>query len=126
MKSKRKKLDAKALDLWSKLVRLKGICEICGAVKTGTNDIILTAHHLVSRSWSAGRHQVDNGACVCLQCHTLEKAAPEKFKTMISDAVGEVKLYILTSKYRRLLKISECELEDICNGLKIELKKRLL
>jgi hypothetical protein len=122
-KTLRKKLDTAALGLWSKIIRQKGVCEICGATKTDTNDLILTAHHIVSRSWSAGRYEIDNGCCICWHCHSLEKAAPKKFKAMITNTIGEVRLYILQEKYKKVRKISVCELQLICENLKAKLKR---
>lgn len=119
-KTLRKKLDTKALDLWSKIIRQKGVCEICGAIKT--DDLILTAHHIVPRDWSAGRYEIDNGACLCWGCHSMQKAEPEKFKDMILSTIGSLKLYILQGKYKRIQKISVCELELICENLKAKLK----
>lgn len=124
-KTKRKKLDEKSLSLWSKIVRLKGMCEICGAIKTDTNKLVLQGHHVVSRRYSAGRWTLENSLCICQSCHFWEKVDPEKFRDMVLFSIGKNKFNELKKKYMHTCKVSEGELSLIHIALKLEYKKRL-
>jgi len=55
----KKKCDTR----WSKIVRLAGACAICGA--TGR----LEAAHLIPREALLFRHNLNNGLCLCYNCH---------------------------------------------------------
>ena len=50
--------------LWSKIIRSRGQCEICGR-----SDGQLHPHHLISRSAVFFRHTIENGICLCARCH---------------------------------------------------------
>ena len=58
-----KNLRKKADDLWSKLIRSIGYCEICGSNNT------LNAHHVIGRANYATRYLKENGVCLCVNCH---------------------------------------------------------
>ena len=59
-------LQKKADPLWSKCVILIwGKCAKCGT----TNN--LTAHHEIHRDNKANRYRLDNGMCLCANCHTF-------------------------------------------------------
>ena len=64
-----RKLSAKAIrtrcdNLWSKIIRSVGACELCGA--TGC---VLHAHHLIGRGTIYYRHNLHNGVCLCPSHH---------------------------------------------------------
>jgi hypothetical protein len=54
LKREAKSLPKKADDLWSKCVRIKGVCEVCGKKE------YLNAHHIFSRHNKSTRWDVDN------------------------------------------------------------------
>ena len=66
-KTPRRKLAKKALELWAKIIRLKGSCEICGK----TN--FLVAHHIVGKRNLRLRYDLRNGVCLCAGCHTMKR-----------------------------------------------------
>ena len=69
---KRKKSDktrakTRCDDLWSKVIRKDGFCEICGTTKN------LQAHHVVTRAKLPTRHMLENGVCLCAKHHLFNK-----------------------------------------------------
>jgi len=70
--------------LWSKIIRLRGRCLICPATKH------LQAHHLIRRNCVAYRHDLQNGVCLCPQCHRYNNTcsahgAPWGFEKWMED-----------------------------------------
>jgi hypothetical protein len=126
MKTPRKKLDKKCLDLWSLIVRLPQKCAICGKEQSELNKIIFQGHHIISRRYSAGRWALENGLCICVGCHFLEKPDPEKFRDMILKTIGENRFNELKEKYMKTCKVTTADLELIRAGLKLELEARKL
>lgn len=57
-----KQLDA----FWSKSIRQKGYCELCGKRPP---EVVLHAHHIFSRRHFSTRWDVRNGVCLCTGCH---------------------------------------------------------
>lgn len=52
--------------VWKKKVKARGKCEVCGAREN------LVAHHIVPWSHSIkGRTDVNNGQCLCRDCHKM-------------------------------------------------------
>ncbi len=68
----------KADGLWRKVVRLKngGRCIMCP-------QPVDEAHHLISCSHKAHRHNPQNGVPLCLECHGYAHANPAKFKAWL-------------------------------------------
>jgi len=62
----RRKLEKKVLALWSKVVRLKGYCEICGPK---VHHDVLHAHHIYSCRHQGTRYKLENGCCLCPAHH---------------------------------------------------------
>lgn len=57
--------DAKVI-YWAKKVKKKGKCEICGSKEK------LVAHHIVPWEYSIkGRTDINNGMCLCSNCHKM-------------------------------------------------------
>lgn len=65
--------------LWGKIIRSSGYCRRCGR----TNN--LQAAHIVSRRWKQTRWDVDNGICLCINCHNWGHANPKQFDNWIED-----------------------------------------
>ncbi len=60
-----KKKGVKACDnVWKKIVKVMGHCEMCGR-----SDLRLNAHHLIRRDSMFFRHNPENGICLCTNCH---------------------------------------------------------
>lgn len=53
-------------DQWAIAVKLPGVCAICGC-----SDKRLEAHHLRGRQDRHYRHRLENGICLCTNCHTF-------------------------------------------------------
>ena len=55
---------------WKAQVLLRGVCEICGANES------LEAHHIIRWSdYPQGRIDIENGACLCTDCHAKQHEA---------------------------------------------------
>ena len=65
VKREEKSLPKKADDLWSKVVRKVGSCEVCGKREN------LNAHHIFTRHNKSTRWDLDNGICLCSGCHVF-------------------------------------------------------
>ena len=51
---------------WAKKIKQRGKCEICGTTEN------LVAHHIIPWAYSiAGRFDLDNGQCLCEECHKM-------------------------------------------------------
>ena len=57
----------KADNMWSAVIKQVGVCECCGST---TNQ--LNAHHIISRVRLKYRHDVSNGVCLCVTCHSFD------------------------------------------------------
>ena len=57
----------KADKLWGMVIRQVGKCEYCGS---HTNQ--LNAHHIINRTRLKFRHDVSNGVCLCVRCHSFD------------------------------------------------------
>lgn len=123
-KTNRKKLDEKALKVWSQIVRLPQKCVICGKQQSTLSKVVFQAHHIVSRRYAAGRWSLENGVCLCQGCHFWEKIDPEKFRDMILGAIGRDRFDMCKKKHMHTCKVSEKELELVLLGLKAEWEKR--
>lgn len=121
-KTPRQKLDKDCLDVWSLIIRLPQVCAICGKQQSDLSKVIFQGHHIISRSYWAGRFKLDNGVCLCMGCHWIDKIDSERFRDMILGAIGEDTYNDLKVRYMRTCKISTGELGLIYLGLKEELK----
>lgn len=70
----KKKADA----AWSLMIRLRyQHCQICGKsgyiTKAGITVGGLNAHHIIGRSNSLFRHDLNNGHCLCVGCHKFSR-----------------------------------------------------
>lgn len=80
MDKKEKQLDI----IWSKAIkeRVSNKCELC------SEKYNLSAHHIINKSKSKGlRWKMENGMCLCFNCHRMAHDFPNKFKEKIKDMV---------------------------------------
>lgn len=63
----RKAMQGKCDGLWSKIVRRRNRCALCGRTNRA-----LYAHHLIPRHCHFYRHHIENGVCLCYRCHVVE------------------------------------------------------
>ena len=59
---------SKADQAWAKLIHEAGFCAVCGDTTSR-----LEAHHLITRSLRATRHDPLNGLLLCTSCHKFDK-----------------------------------------------------
>ena len=65
MKQTKTKVKKRLDKLWSKIIRSKGYCEVCGKRE------YLNAHHIIGRRAMNTRYDLRNGCCLCSGCHTF-------------------------------------------------------
>ena len=107
--SKKRTLEKKCLDLWSKCVRARDLtCRGCNS------DYRLSAHHIRSRTNLSTKYLLANGICLCWKCHSLQKWNPEKFQDMVLEIIGDEKYQELKRKSQmEITKHTEYDLEMI-------------
>lgn len=66
-----------ATRIWSAIVRSKGHCLAC------RSQVGLEAAHIITRSYSVTRTDLDNGICLCAKCHHDFTARPESWRDFI-------------------------------------------
>lgn len=59
----------KADKAWAVKIRSIGYCEKCRAT-----DKQLNAHHIIARTRLRFRHELKNGVCLCVRCHSFDPA----------------------------------------------------
>jgi 5-methylcytosine-specific restriction endonuclease McrA len=64
---------------WAEQVLSVGECQLCGAVDG------LQAHHILSRRFSHTRHDIDNGICVCQNCHAEIHAGNPRYSMYVAE-----------------------------------------
>lgn len=110
-KSLKKKMDV----LWSKLIRSKGACEVCG----GSPD---NAHHIVGRINYALRWDLKNGICLCVGCHFKAHNNPMWFMDWLWDRRPGDYLYLDDPEFTKTKTWHLSDYEDIYNQLKSEVR----
>lgn len=117
--SKKRKLEKKCLDLWSRCVRARDLtCRGCNS------DYRLSAHHIRSRTNLSTKYLLDNGICLCWKCHSLQKFNPERFQDLVIDIIGDDFYQELKRKsLMEITKHTDYDLEMICEYLEEELKR---
>jgi len=71
---------------WAKAVKKSKCCEICGATKD------LEAHHILSwAEYPSGRIDVQNGMCLCVNCHARVHKGERAEKLILSKAKRDSK-----------------------------------
>ncbi len=65
--------------LWPLVINQVGYCERCGAAGR------LNAHHIILRRAFAYRHNVTNGVCLCVSCHTAGAHSAHRDKTSFEN-----------------------------------------
>lgn len=114
-KPKRKNLDKKCLELWAKIVKHGGRCEICGSTPK-----VLHAHHLIGRSNRLYRYDPMNGIALCCQCHLFDDNCSAHASTSGSYQFLEVLRLGWPGKYRWFM-----ENKDNKKVVKLDLQKVL-
>jgi hypothetical protein len=107
---------AEATRLHSKIVRLRGSCQSCGATEN------LQCAHIVSRRYANTRTDVDNAFCLCAGCHMRFTEWPLEFAEFVHMKIGETAYDRLREKAHRTTKV---RWEDEVKRLKEMLAERL-
>lgn len=68
---------------WTKAVTSKGCCEKCGATEH------LEAHHIIKwADYPKGRIDINNGMCLCHDCHTEQHRNDKSYFMMAAKKLG--------------------------------------
>ena len=108
-KSIKKKLDA----LWSKIIRSRGACEMCGGQAQN-------AHHIIGRINYALRWDLRNGVCLCVACHFKAHNSPIAFLDWLWENRPADYIYLQDPKWTKTKTWYLSDYEDIYNNLKSE------
>lgn len=114
---KLKGIDKKLHEAWREVVykRAGYKCEICGSSQT------INPHHFFGKRALNTRCDPDNGVCLCTGHHTFAKEsahqAPSWFQEMMLHIRGDEWLKKLTSKWRKNVKFTKKEKEEMLNKL---------
>jgi hypothetical protein len=70
--------------LFSRIVRHRGACELCGT----TDYSVLTTAHIIGRRFNATRCLEDNAWCLCYRCHRRTEEWRHEFMQLVTDTIG--------------------------------------
>ena len=124
-KSEKTKLQKKADDLWSVIIRNRDlICRLCKS--RPSRD----AHHIFARSHKNTRHDIRNGLGLCYTCHQPEgHNDPCNFRERIVEEIGAELYDLMKQKHLVKVKYNEAFLRDRIDYLqkidKEHMEKRL-
>lgn len=110
-----KKLD----DLWSKNVRKRGRCEVCGRTEN------LHAHHIFTRTKHITRWDLQNGVCLCYHHHfNFAHQTPMEFHDWLVELKGAEWVDKLRFKSNQIAKFSMEEKMEMIEKLQEEYNKK--
>ena len=92
----------KATKLHSKLVRSRGRCERCGE----SDYAKLECAHIISRTYSATRTDLDNAWALCHACHFRLSKWPREHSHFITETIGSEKYELLRAKAETVTKMN--------------------
>jgi transcription termination factor NusB len=106
-----KKLD----NLWSKVVRSKGECELCGRKPP---EVVLHAHHIFSRRWYSTRWDIKNGVCLCTGDHLFKAHKDvQEFSDWVQDRYGVDYIDDLRRKAHETADFTKEQKKELINNL---------
>lgn len=123
--SKKKGIEGKLDQAWSKLVKLRAgmECEYCG-----TKVKQLHSHHLFTRSRKATRWDVKNGICLCASHHVLGNfsahKSPLEFSQWLYKYKGEDYIDRIMFKSNGISKLHPFEKQILLDELNKEIKDK--
>jgi 5-methylcytosine-specific restriction endonuclease McrA len=86
-------------ELFSKIIRLRVICERCGSQSN------LQCAHIISRRYSATRCDPLNAWCLCSRCHLRLTAWPREHSHFITETIGSEAYDKLQQKAETVTKV---------------------
>ena len=101
--------------LWSRLVRLKGKCEMCGKTER------LQGAHGIGRTYRSTRWLPINGFCLCSGCHVRYTHDPIGWDLYLRKAWGELVYDELRATAQR---VAKTDYEQVIRALALELQAR--
>lgn len=122
---KKKGIDVKLDDAWSKLVKLRAgmKCEV-----PNCNKPVLNSHHIYSRSKKSTRWDVMNGICLCVGHHTFSSTfsahkTPLEFIRWLDEYKGKEFMDLLMIKANQTSKLFDFEKKLLLEELNKEIHK---
>ena len=124
VKRDEKSLSKKADDLWAKVIRKVGACEVCGKREN------LNAHHIFTRHNKSTRWDLDNGICLCSGCHVFSDKfsahkTPTDFTYWLEKQYSREYLEILGRKANKPLHVTPDFLRETIEYLKGKLNEQI-
>jgi len=121
---RRKGIEGKLDEAWSKLVKIRAgmKCEYCGKTTT------LNSHHIYSRSKKSTRWHVKNGVCLCVAHHVFSSKfsahkTPVEFTEWLYYKKGEEFMNLLRIKANTTSKLFKFEKELLLQELNDEIHR---
>lgn len=117
MKTKHTNLVKKADLLFSKYIRLRGVCERCGVDDAKK----LQCAHVINRTHKGLRYNEDNALCLCIKCHLFwAHRSPLEFTDWFKTHFPIRYAFLMREKDRLSYQLGS-SLEDIVKGLEYKL-----
>ena len=110
-------------DVFRKFIQLRDegkACFICGAPLTKDNREVahyIRRQHLMTR-WSA-----NNASLCCFNCNRNDKDHEKKYRAKLVEVYGELRVSILDSLAKSLLKPMRCDIIEKIDFYKVQLKQ---
>ena len=97
------------------LVRAFFICERCGKKKMSGE---LEAHHIYSRAMKGVRWLIENGSCLCRECHRWVTVNPKEAREWYREKKGEEWFEEISKRKREICRRTDEELKELRDDLR--------
>lgn len=87
--------------LFSRLVRSRGSCERCGKI-----EVPFDTAHIIGRSYSMTRCELDNAWCLCRTCHVLVDNWWHEKQALVERTIGMTRYWALVAQARQHVQFS--------------------
>ena len=107
--------SSKIMEAWTEAVKVRADyrCEYCGRSK----PYVLNAHHIFGRRHSTVKYDLDNGICLCYNCHNEAHNNPEFIKWIV-NYIGKDRYDRIKAKHDQVKKWTEIEKREVYQSLK--------
>ena len=116
-RTERKKIIKKLDELFSLIIRARGVCFTCGSREN------LSCGHLITRAIYNTRWDFDNAECQCFRCNLLHEYQPEIFTQKYIQTYGIEKYNNLVKKAHSSKKMTTIDLLQILDNLEMKARQ---
>lgn len=119
-KPKKSTIKRKCDSVFSKIVRIKGICERCGKTQMSAR---LENAHINSRRFTNTRWDKDNCVCLCSACHRWGHNYPVLFSKFVERIKGKETISYINKRSQEVKKMTTFDYQCLLQKLEEELKE---